>query len=91
MPFIVFIEKHLKSFNDFRCPSTLLTLDLKGSDKFSLYEIINYLESNKFKSDIDACTLDYDEAIYNRLSPYLVLEKDSDNELILKLKTECIL
>jgi len=86
---LIKILSHCDLSDEIQCPKVLLPLDVVYDSPIDVMELTQYLKSEKFKHDSMSLLLDYDETVYNGLSPYLVLNRDKDT-INLTLKAECL-
>lgn len=75
--------------NSIECPELLKNLEILYDTSQCLFPIMRYFLSYKFTWDQRTCLLDLEDYNYNRLNPYLLLNRDKkDGEFFMKIKGE---
>ena len=72
------------------CTDVLLDLEVQYDVNACLFPIMKYFLSYQFVCDQRNSLLDFEDACYNRLMPYLSLKKDKDGAYFIKLYGEPI-
>ena len=66
-----------------RCPSSLLSLEVKPVDDYCLFPVREYIKSYSFQQDIEYCNNHFQESTLQ----YLILRRNNDRSFTLSLNS----